>query len=831
MTKQEQLAKAAALYQQALAAGADPARAKASYDAAVARINALPDPRAASTEQPNLVAGVTRAVGQGVTFGFGDEIEAGVRAALTSRTYDEEVERIRAAQQAFAEEYPKTAFAGELVGSAAASAVPILGTAKWLQAGGRAARVGKMVATGAAAGGLSGLGAAEGSLSERLPQAGAGAVVGGTVGPVVGMVASRGARAVANSSTGQTVARGVAKWLGREAPVAEIPAAERRAVDYATRMFERDKGSLVDALTTTGRPNDLVLNRGGRNVARAAQVAQMVPSEATNAVPMRVQQQLADDVDLLRGSLERTIGGPIPNAIERQAALREAATTAAGPLYRPMSGQVFAESDVGEVLTRPAVAKGVTTGRETLRNRGRRIPIATGGPGFPGDAPAVREFDIAPTAKAPKAPKPIPEGQSERGLWLTARTANGAMRKLEGVETEGLIIDLIRREKLDRMYNTNTRKYGPTSAVTQTNHRMMMRIRDILEQRDGLGFSDLDNLLAERYGQMYEAPDRELLMMTHAKPKTVARVDDTPSALGRATPRKEPAAPASSPAVLFDELNQAKIEMDAVIGDLEDKIANGIDASSNGIQLQAVAEARDALVGRLDELTGGRYQSVLAQVAPYYRNTEAFRQGRRYLTTPRDAVRANPLVSSPETAGAYQEGAATAIRDLIDKSGERSLAAARLFDNSYETSKLRTAFAGNPRFGDLEETLFDAIRRRGQARESLLGARTSPTAPLGQAVKEFTVQGAAERALGSSGPKDFLWQTLKRHGIEWTTGIDERAANVLGELVTLEPGSPRALELANIARELQRRLTVARALGAGANATVGGMTTRAAVRP
>lgn len=40
-------------------------------------------------------SGLARTVGQGVTFGFGDEIEAGARSAFGDKTYEEEVARIR----------------------------------------------------------------------------------------------------------------------------------------------------------------------------------------------------------------------------------------------------------------------------------------------------------------------------------------------------------------------------------------------------------------------------------------------------------------------------------------------------------------------------------------------------------------------------------------------------------------------------------------------------------------------------------------------------------------------------------------------------------------
>lgn len=67
---------------------------------------------------PTSYAGnLARAVGQGVTFGFGDEIEAGVRSLVGDRSYDEEVADIRKSISEFRDTNPVAAYGSEIVGS------------------------------------------------------------------------------------------------------------------------------------------------------------------------------------------------------------------------------------------------------------------------------------------------------------------------------------------------------------------------------------------------------------------------------------------------------------------------------------------------------------------------------------------------------------------------------------------------------------------------------------------------------------------------------------------------------------------------------------------
>jgi hypothetical protein len=97
-------------------------------------------------------ANAGRTLGQGLTYGFGDEIEAKLRTLLATdpAAYRREVERIRAAQAQYAEANPKAAMALEGAGIlGSAMLTPELAAARGLGALSRVApRASKFVAGG-----------------------------------------------------------------------------------------------------------------------------------------------------------------------------------------------------------------------------------------------------------------------------------------------------------------------------------------------------------------------------------------------------------------------------------------------------------------------------------------------------------------------------------------------------------------------------------------------------------------------------------------------------------------------------------------------------------
>lgn len=133
-------------------------------------------------------ANVARAAAQGLTFGFADEIEAGLRYLVGPESYEEELKDVRGEVKRFREEAPLAAFATEVVGSLPTALLGGAGIARAAgQLAGRApavarvlqAPVGAAAAEGVLGGAVYGAGAAE---EDRLAGAQTGAVLGGLLG-------------------------------------------------------------------------------------------------------------------------------------------------------------------------------------------------------------------------------------------------------------------------------------------------------------------------------------------------------------------------------------------------------------------------------------------------------------------------------------------------------------------------------------------------------------------------------------------------------------------------------------------------------------------------
>lgn len=141
-----------------------------------------------SKPQPtgNIAADLTRAaLGQGVAFGFGDEIEAAVRAPFSQRNRKELLTDIREDVDDFRASNPALAYGAELGGAIATGFVPGAGAARLGLLGSKIAtnpllRAG---AVNAATGAASGAGMAEGeSIADKLKGAAGGAALGSAIG-------------------------------------------------------------------------------------------------------------------------------------------------------------------------------------------------------------------------------------------------------------------------------------------------------------------------------------------------------------------------------------------------------------------------------------------------------------------------------------------------------------------------------------------------------------------------------------------------------------------------------------------------------------------------
>lgn len=125
-----------------------------------------------------------RAVAQGLTFGFSDEIEALSRSAFSDASYKDIVADVRNKLKSYQSAYPVEATAYEIGGAALPALIPFAGQAN----------LGRIALTGAAEGAAYGFGQAEGDVGNQLKEAAQGSAfgaVGGVIGSKIAGVAGR----------------------------------------------------------------------------------------------------------------------------------------------------------------------------------------------------------------------------------------------------------------------------------------------------------------------------------------------------------------------------------------------------------------------------------------------------------------------------------------------------------------------------------------------------------------------------------------------------------------------------------------------------------------
>lgn len=160
---------------------------------------------------PSVPRGIANAALSGLTFGFDDEISAGLRTGFGFLgDYGAEAERQRLEKAAFAEFHPYLNVAGEVAGAVPTMFVPGVGVpARAVQAGRTAGTVGQFVAqgarTGAKVGALSGMGNADPGANANWFEAGLQRVIGAGVGGTIG--AGLGAGLGSLASGGNNLAR------------------------------------------------------------------------------------------------------------------------------------------------------------------------------------------------------------------------------------------------------------------------------------------------------------------------------------------------------------------------------------------------------------------------------------------------------------------------------------------------------------------------------------------------------------------------------------------------------------------------------------------------
>jgi len=305
---------------------------RAAFEAALARSNAQEQKREEVPTQR-----IRTALGQGMAFGAGDEIEARARSLATGRPYEEVLNEIRGKLKAYQEARPIESTAYEIGGAIVPAIVPG-GQSSLLRAAGRAA----------VEGGAYAFGTGEGGFEERLARVPGGAALGGAAGGA-GFAAGRALSGSGKLSAKalRDAARRVLGDRGGQAVEAEI----QRLVQQTGRTADQIAEDIADGrLLAENRSIQAAvraLRSQGGQASRVIQEGLEGRPEATRAAAMKE----------MREYLAETGTG---SQAARRAASEEATIAAERQAYGALSGQAAPEEVV-----------------DSLKDTLRRVPSAS----------------------------------------------------------------------------------------------------------------------------------------------------------------------------------------------------------------------------------------------------------------------------------------------------------------------------------------------------------------------------------------------------------------------------------------------------------------------
>lgn len=263
--------------------------------------------KAPARDDAAYVGGLARQTGQGATFGFADELEAGARTGLgLTGDYRKTRDDIRAKNSAFAEENPLASLTANVVGGVATGrglvsagrAVPAL--ARMGAASGMIPRIEATATTAQKLGGAMRAGAAAGAaggagMAKELDDVPMGIVAGGVAGGALGGLFSAGTDAIRG-------ARNVVSAIGQGDRAAGVV---RRAI----RAEAPEVAGTRRVLSTLGRAGQSVddLAAASRAAPEEAALAELVPNNQ-GVRGLRIARNVGRERDAIDQSLSERAG-------------------------------------------------------------------------------------------------------------------------------------------------------------------------------------------------------------------------------------------------------------------------------------------------------------------------------------------------------------------------------------------------------------------------------------------------------------------------------------------------------------------------------------------
>jgi hypothetical protein len=299
----------------------------------------------------DIAKGAARSVGQGLSFQFGDEIEAGLRTGFGKLgDYKGTRDKIRREQAEFADQYPGISIPAEIGGAIVPSAAALVASGGAAAPGVAArmaplgARVARAAAAGAASGAVTGAGAAP-EMGDVPAAAGLGAGVGTVVGGAVPAVGA-GLRALGSRTVDvlETPIRALAENAPAPLPgnanpfqrmastVRNAPALAARAVTEGPldrRAQRRAEGKLMQALAddeltpeqgaqrleamqTRGAPG-AVADVGEENLLELANTVYLIPGQGRRRVADFFQSRVQGASGRLAEGVEKSSRSKLQN--------------------------------------------------------------------------------------------------------------------------------------------------------------------------------------------------------------------------------------------------------------------------------------------------------------------------------------------------------------------------------------------------------------------------------------------------------------------------------------------------------------------------------------
>jgi hypothetical protein len=315
------------------------------------------------------------AIGQGLGFGFGDEVEAFVSSLIKPKSYQEELQRVRGEMKEFGEAYPKTALASQVVGGIAAGG----GLARGALAGvkGASAMARALTKSAALQGAVGGAGGSDEGLANRAVGAGTGALIGGALGRAGGMLAGKAA---------QVAQRGAAKEAAGVSAIREAMSAGKMTPDMARSRAQQlatdaPSSRAMDVLgepgVRIGRRIQAIGGEAGEDIGKAM-------TERTGAIPERLQQ-----------AFTRTTGRAKENMLETVDDIATRRKELADPLYEEVKRQAPVVSDQLEKLiaSRPSLRQASSQAQKLMAESGIQLPtMSTAGGATPLRTPEYLDY-------------------------------------------------------------------------------------------------------------------------------------------------------------------------------------------------------------------------------------------------------------------------------------------------------------------------------------------------------------------------------------------------------------------------------------------------------